>query len=88
LKSTSGTEFDGVTFGGTAVYFPKIRDRSFTGMTLSFSSAVRTVLVTGLTANNSYRINIQSNGNDKEVTIAPNAQGLKADSAGVLRLTM
>ena len=88
LKSTGGTEFDGVAIGGTAIYFPKIRDRSFTGTTLSFSSGVRTVLVTGLTANSSYRINIQSNGNDKEVTIAPNAKGLNADYAGVLRLTM
>ena len=86
-KSTGATAFDGASFGSTAVYFPVSANGSFAGTTLSAPAGVNTVFVTGLAANTSYGVSIQSSGGGNVITIAVGGTGSVADAAGVLRLT-
>ena len=82
LKASSGTAFDGATFGTTAAWFPVSATTPFTGTTLPAPNGVHTILVTGLTPNGSYGASVSGN----VVTIVA-AGSSTADAAGVLRLT-
>jgi hypothetical protein len=87
LQSTSGTAFDGAVFGSTAFYFPVSATTAFGGATLSAPAGVHTMLVTGLSPNTSYGVNVQTSGSGKAVTVSTSGIGGTADSAGLLLLS-
>jgi len=86
LQSTSGTLFDGASFGTTAVYFPVEGDGSFAGTTVLAPAGVHALLVTGLQPNGSYTITIQPGGGGSAIGISP-GPGVAADPAGLLSLS-
>jgi len=85
LQSTGGVAFDGAIFANSAIYFPVNASGAFTGTTLTAPNSVTVMLVTGLTANATYNVSIQSGGAGNTVSISPGA-GAAADSGGVLRV--
>lgn len=87
LQSSAGTAFDGAMFSSTVIYFPVSATATFTSTTLPIPAGVHTLLVTGLQANTSYGVNIQTGSNGDVITITPETTGTDTDGAGVLRVT-
>ena len=86
-QSISGTAFDGAEFGAQAVYFPVSATAPITATSFSVGAGVHTLLITGLTAGASYGVSTTAGGTNT-VTIIPGGTGYKADTAGVLRITL
>jgi hypothetical protein len=86
-QSTTGAPFDGAVFGSAGVYFPLIRDESFTATTFPAPAGVHEMLVTGLAPGAAYAVSIKPAGNGNTVSVTPAGSGSIADAAGVLALT-
>ena len=86
LTSTSGTAFDGATFGNTAVFFPT-NAGAVAATTFSVPSSVHSLLIGGLVVNGGYTVTTQATAGGVTITITPNAAGTKADSAGLLTVS-
>jgi hypothetical protein len=79
VTSSSGTAFDGATFGSTAVYFPvSLGAVAKTMFLLPFSTG--TVLIGGLGANTTYSATISGG----VLTLDPSGTGATTDGAGLL----
>lgn len=85
-QNSSGTAFDGATFGSMAVFFPHMANASITTTTFNVPSATTCFVVTGLTPGASYSLVVQTTASGKTVMLSPGGSGSVADSAGLLKV--
>jgi len=88
LQSKTGTLFDGVVFGTSAVFFTNKADASVTTSTFTVPTSVTTFIVTGLKANASFKVSTQASANTVTVTLTPGGTGNVSDAAGLLMVTI
>jgi hypothetical protein len=82
VQSTTGTAFDGASFGSNAVFFPVSTSATFAGTTLPVTAATHTVMIAGMTPGAGYTVSVANN----VVTVVPGG-ATTADSAGLLKVS-
>ncbi len=83
IQSFAGTLFEGSIVKNIAVLFPNVWNAAFSTTSYTVPSSVTSQIVTGLTPNGGYTVNLTPNGNNVTVTIT-NGGSTLADAGGVL----
>ncbi|HWD37643.1 MAG TPA: hypothetical protein VG944_02260 [Fimbriimonas sp.] len=88
LTNSSGTAFDGASFGTMAVFFPTNSTGGFVSTKFVVPIAVKTLLITGLTPSATYGVTKSVGATAVTVTVNPSGAGATADSAGLLSISL